>query len=407
MSGTLREVRQLGQAAAAADDAAITRLVAMLDALPRRGEADRILDSVRPRLRMLQLARPLGFPRLLFLPLDGAILPATRWNRAAPCIPRSALLPIAAVVQAGLGEEGAAIAAGCAGHAVTEPDVVAALGQRLWPRAGQVLPAAPPPGWEGTGLAAADYAPIAALCRPLWEAGPAIWAAQSAAVAGPPEDLARAALAAVAPAGPGPLSATLATLLLQAAAPGLVAQVAARLDPAARTVAVQALDALLEQPAPAFDSLDALAAAEQAAALARRLDDLQGCALLAGDRQRRLQAIRHAADEACRAGFLVAAERQVVAPATRLADAPMVTDAEVEALEDGARQLRALEGAGRRLGGGTAYDRAIRDLTTGLATLGGRTGPEGGLSRVDLARSIEILAGPEAAAALLSAAGGR
>ncbi|WP_431271326.1 hypothetical protein [Dankookia sp. P2] len=33
----MRELRQLGQAAAAADDAALARLVAMLDGLPERG----------------------------------------------------------------------------------------------------------------------------------------------------------------------------------------------------------------------------------------------------------------------------------------------------------------------------------------------------------------------------------
>ena len=94
--GALRELRQLGQAAAVADDAAVARLVAMLDRLPDRGEADRVLDPVRPRLRALGLKRPLGLPRLLFLPLDGAILPPSRWSRGAPAVPRSALPMLAA-----------------------------------------------------------------------------------------------------------------------------------------------------------------------------------------------------------------------------------------------------------------------------------------------------------------------
>ena len=103
MSGALRELRQLGQAAVAADDAALARLVAMLDALPDRGEIDRVLDPVRPRLRALGLPRPLGLPRLLVLPLDGASLPPTRWTRGAAAVPRSALMALAGAVQAALG----------------------------------------------------------------------------------------------------------------------------------------------------------------------------------------------------------------------------------------------------------------------------------------------------------------
>lgn len=399
----MRELRQLGQAAVGADDAALARLVAMLDRLPDRGEVDRVLDPVRPRLRALGLPRPLGLPRLLFLPLDGAILPPTRWARGAAAVPRSALMVLAGAVQAALGPEGAAIAAACAPLSTNDLGAIAALGERLWPAAAEALPAAAPAGWDTTGLASADYAPIAALCRPVWQAGPAIWAALATAVAGPPEELARAALRAVAPAGPGPLAATLATLLLRASEPGALAQLAAGIDPAARAVAVQALDQMLAAPPPPFATLDPQAAAELALLTAHRLEDLENCALLGSDRQRQVQACRRAADEACRAGFLAAAERQLVAPALRLAEAPVVTDAEVEGMEAGARRLRALEGAGRRLGGAPAYDRALRDLTASLGALGGRARHPAGLQPVDLARSVEILAGPDAAAALLRA----
>jgi hypothetical protein len=401
MSGALRELRQLGQAAVAADDAALARLVAMLDALPDRGEVDRVLDPVRPRLRALGLPRPLGLPRLLFLPLDGAILPPPRWARGAAAVPRSALMALAGAVQAALGAEGTAIAAACAPLSTNDFDAIAALGARLWPAAAEALPQAAPPGWAATGLAPADHAPIAALCRPIWRAGPAIWAALASAVAGPPPELARAALAAVAQAGPGPLAATLATLLQRASEPGALAQLAAGLDPAARAVALQALDQVLAAPPPPFGTLDPQAATEMALLTAHRLENLENCALLGSDRQRQVQACRRAADEACRASFLAAAERQLVAPALRLAEAPVVTDAEVEAMEAGARRLRALEGAGRKLGGAPAYDRALRDLTASLGTLGAQARHPDGLRPVDLARSLEILAGPEAAAALL------
>src|SRR4051794_1677345 len=227
MSGAMRELRQLGQAAAMADDASLTRLVAMLDRLPDRGEADRVLDPVRPRLRALGLPRPLGLPRLLFLPLDGAILPAAGWARGAAAVPRNALGALARAVQAALGAEGAAIAASCAPLTTADIAAIGGLGGRLWPAAATALPEAPPPGWERTGLAPGDYGTIAALCRPVWQAGPAIWAALAAAAEGPPAELARAALRAVAPAGNRPAARAPATPLPGARAPGPVAPPAA------------------------------------------------------------------------------------------------------------------------------------------------------------------------------------
>ncbi|TCZ64402.1 hypothetical protein [Roseicella aquatilis] len=401
MSQALRELRELGQAAAAADDAALARVVAVLDRVPERGEADRVLDPVRPRLRTLRVPRPLGLPRLLFLPLDGVILPPARWTRGAAAVPRSALMVLAGAVQAALGAEGAAIAAACPRHTIQDDAAIAALGGRLWEPAARLLPEAPPPGWPGIGLNAGDYAGIAALCRPVWRAGPAIWAALSAAAEGPPEALARPALTAAAAGGAGPLTATLATLLLRATAPGLLAQLAAGLEPAARPVALAALDSILAAPPPPFAALDVRAAAEAARLTARRLEDLENCSLLTGEWQRRIQACRRVADEACRAAFLAATEQELVAPAQRLAAAPAVGDTEVAAMEEGARRLRVLEGAGRRLGNTQAYDRALRDLTASLRALGAQaTNPEG-LRPMDLARSLEILAGPEAAATLL------
>lgn len=85
----------------------------------------------------------------------------------------------------------------------------------------------------------------------------------------------------------------------------------------------------------------------------------------------------------------------------RLAVAAEVPDAEVTAIEGHARELRGLEDVGRKLGGGPAYDRTLRAMGGTLATLASRATRPDGLRPVDLARLLEILAGPDAAAALL------
>ncbi|MBK1661957.1 hypothetical protein [Paracraurococcus ruber] len=399
MVNALREIRQLRQSVAGADDSTVLRLARMLDALPVRGEVDALLEPVRPRLAALGITRPLRLARLLFLPLDGAVVPARAWARGTPTLPRSAIPVLAAILLAD--PEGAAVALAAEGHSLADREVVAALGARVWHLAARVLPDAVPPDWNRTGLTAADYAPILALCRPAWQAGPVIWDAVALADQGPPEQLAERALRAVAAAGPMPLAATLATLARRASAPGALAVVAAGVSPSLRGPAVQLLETILKAPPPEFGQLDPRRAADLALATARRLDDLEACPLLAGDRQAAVRTYRRAADEACRAAFAEAAQAELAGPAARLAAAPEVTEAEVAAMEQGARRLRALESAGRRIGGAAAYDRAIRDMVAQLRGLGQSGGGPGGLTRIDVLRSIEILAGSDAAEALL------
>jgi len=82
-------------------------------------------------------------------------------------------------------------------------------------------------------------------------------------------------------------------------------------------------------------------------------------------------------------------ERQVLAPLTEAA-----AQGEMESLEEAARGLRRLELAGRQLGGEEHYDRMLR-------TAARQIGEDGPGSLVERARLVEILAGSEAALALL------
>lgn len=401
MTGTRREVTWLSQAATQAKDAALTRVVGMLDQMKDRGEADQVLNLVRQRLRALRPPRPLGFARVLFLPLDGAIVATPRWRRGEATIPRSALLPLAGAVERALGANAPPLMAQCEGRTTADGPVVVRIGAVLWPVAARSLPAAPPPDWDQSGLPAADYAAISELCRAVWAQGPVIWAAMAAGEHGPPDDMAQSALGAMLPAGARPLAAAMASILTRASQPGRIAALAARLDPQLRAQAQVALDTVLDTPPPALDLLDLAGAARVTEALLTRLDDLEQCGLLVGERQQRLAALRRQVDEACRERFLAGAETQLVAPAAKLIAAATVESAEVTAMEAGARQLRALQAVGRRVGGGAAYDKALTSLYEALVGLLPQARP-GGLTRMDLARSVEILCGPDAAQKLLA-----
>ena len=74
------ELANLSAAVAGGTPAQLERIVAMLDSLAERGEADRVLDAARARLRSLRPSRPLPLTRLLFVPLDGAIVPPGGWR---------------------------------------------------------------------------------------------------------------------------------------------------------------------------------------------------------------------------------------------------------------------------------------------------------------------------------------
>ncbi len=408
----LREVRQLAASAANAEDAALLRLVRLLDDLPERGEADRVLEPVRERLQVLRPQRPLRFSRLLFLPLDGAIVAPTRWRRGGHEVPRTALQPLAQAVEAALGPTAAAIRREGEGHDMDDSGVVGALGGRLWPLAAEALPEAPPPGWETSGLGAEDYAAIRDVTMPVLAAGPAIHAAVRALAMEPSRAATGASLAAVlrgalagpAAAGPRPLAAAVATLLRRAEAPGAVLQAAAEFGEQGRSLARGMADAAMAMlPDPSRAGLGAAAAAARRGF--RAIEDLAASGLLDAERTRRLTAQRHAMDQTCRRLVAEAGTTRVAGALAALRQGGPTTDAVVAAIERDARAIRALAQAARGAGDPTAYDRTLRQIAMAVGELGKGALPAGGPTSVDLARVVEILDGPHAAMALLAEAG--
>ena len=144
---------------ASARDAKIGRVVAMVDALPNRGAADHLIAPLRPRLAELRPPRPMSFGRILFLPVDPLIQPATAWRRDMLGVPRTALRPLADLVQASMPEAAREAAALLAGRTMHDRTVLAQVGGVLWEGAGRVLAQAQAPAdWAAaTGLSQSDY----------------------------------------------------------------------------------------------------------------------------------------------------------------------------------------------------------------------------------------------------------
>lgn len=397
--GVAAEHRRLTLALAAASDEALARAVAVFDRMPDRREADSLLDAARPRLRRLRPPRPVSLARLLFLPLDGAIVDAAAWKRPDGSLPRSALRPLSRAVEAAIGAEAAAIAEAFAGASFADTAVVGTAGLRLWRAAAAVAGSlAPAPDWEETGLQHADFRHCVALAGAAWRHADPIWLALAAAQEGPPEPLVRDALAAAEGEEPMVFEAILATILLKAARPGSVAAAAAASRVVPPGMAERVLDRWLDGCRPDLSGADPLDAARLAEAFGEAIEDLETSA--AGrrpERRQRVLALRRHADEACRATFAETAERGILAPIAQ--QAARIDDAAMMAMEKTARALKRLETAGRSLGAGTAYDAATRRIAQSIAEL--RTAP--GANLADLARLTEIIAGPEAALRFLDA----
>lgn len=173
------------------------------------------------------------------------------------------------------------------------------------------------------------------------------------------------------------------------------------LAPAVAPAAGRALEAVLADHAAAVAAAESIhEMAEGAFALGQRLMDLD-VADPPGDRDaRRRQAgqLRRETAEACRARFAAALRQDLLEPAIRAAAGPRAEDAVVAGLEAAARDLRRLEAAGRRLGQEVAFDRLVAEAVPKLLDL---ARPPRGLGRAEVARLVEILAGPQAALPLL------
>ena len=394
--------RHLRAALQQAPDQVITRVVAMMDSLPQRGMADTLLADVRPRLRLLQPPRPIRLPRLLFMPLEGVLVAPAQWRGRDDLVPRSAILPIAVALRAQVEPLAEELEAAALGHSTAEEALMATLGARLWPVAGAAALPAALPGWSEAGLPAEATAPVLRLCAAVWRHAVPLWRAREA-VAGEAqvETLLQAALAPLAAEGPAPLAAGMVLLLRNAARPGLVASVAGGLSPSVNALAAQEMAAMLMRDAAAVGTAASPAGlAEAAALLLRRLEDVEGSFGIAAREVWRTHGVaqRSGSGAACHARYAAALEASLLGPAGRAAAGPRAEDEVVAALEAAARGLRRLEATGRRLGQEARFDRTLRDAVAGLARLAGKGG---GLTRIELARLVEILAGPDAALKLL------
>jgi hypothetical protein len=391
-----------------ADVGKLARIVAIVDALPVRGDADGLIAPLRQRLATLRVPRPLSFRRLLFVPLDPVLLHGASWRRGAVGVPRTVIGPLGDIVRAGLADA-ASFDQRLAGRNTDDHAMVVQAGGELWPQAAAILrSASAETDWVAqTGLQVSDFGPLCRVVAAVLEFGPTLCGASHAGSAeaanrADVRALVAATLRLPAAGQAETLATVIAVLLNRLPRPAELlgffdteaTEAAKPVVSVARNQAVEFVLGRLEI-APAAGP-DLRLAAEDVLRRAVMFEELSAWSQHNSNRRAQVEQTRRSADAACRTRFEASLKETLVAPTTL---DPATLRAKVEDLEEAARELRRFEHAARHIGSGDFYDRALRQATARL------TGPEAGsLSVSDRVRLTELLLGPDAAMALLAAA---
>lgn len=398
------QLRALQSDLMGAQDAQVLKVVAMVDRLPVRGEADAFIAPLRPRLAALRPQRAVNFARLLFTPMNMLIVQPTEWRRDAIALPRSALRPLAGQVRAALGEDAAAFDRRMAGLSSGQEEEIRAIGATLWPRAADILSGCTPAeSWAAdTGLTAEDHRAIAGLAAKVLARSGAIEALSWAAMHGkPPAQHEIEALLALSLEGGTTAFSAIAALLavrLPHARPVFIAAddiAARRAEPALRLAVDQMIDTTIDGiEANIAETVQLAQAAASLRSVVGLLEDLELQCTTRPSRKARIVQLRRTIDASSREKFTEAMDLRLLRPAATLAEAD---DREAEELEAAARDLRRFEGVARRLGGAEHYDGSLRAAAAALKPRSG----EPLQTIIDRVRLIEILQGSEAAAAAM------
>jgi len=400
-------VRTLSRGVADASDPQIMRIVATVDAMAARGAADDLIAPLRRRLLTLRPARPLLFARLLLFPLDPLIVHTPHWRPHHCTMPRSAIKPMAQVVEAALGAKAAAIKAAIQNRRADHADLVTGLGASLWPEAGSILIRSEvPTGWSATGLADQAYLDLARKVGAVLSVAPALdalWVETAHGLLPPQRPAVEAIVRTVSGLAPSALPMLIALLLMRLPqSTSLLYEIETGNAAASLKAATEQAAGLLLEHLDATEGSGSLIAAstltEAGATTARitaLLNELDRADATPG-RRKQLHGLRQKLDVDCKLRFETGLSGELLTSLRALPDQPEAGD--IIALETTARSLRAFESEARALGSGSSYDRLLAQAAETVQA----QARSNGMDRADGLRLVEILAGSEAALAMLA-----
>jgi hypothetical protein len=387
--------RVLGGQIEVASDAALEKIVMLVDRLANSEIHERLLGPSLRRLKRLRPPRPASLMRLLFLPISGALVDAPQWRRSEGRVPRSALGPLLESLSLVIGRQTEAISIQLRGGSLDDSKLVDRCGHQLWNLAADAAPRLSlSPSWASAGLSEQDFDAITNLAGALWRhAGPLWDGIQQIGSDCPPEVL-RASL--IGPANEGRLvfSAALETLLQRAARPSNFLSLVRDLPSQVSGVIEHALNLWVGAT---FTEI-----AEDDFATGARLAGEMGLIIAALEEQpkitakidaRELVAHRRNLELFCRSSY-----REVVSVhiTKALVDLRTGHSSELGEIEAMARVARSLEETGKRFGPPQSYATLQDEFRVQMEKLR-QNGANAAVTPMEIARIEEILIGGEAA----------
>lgn len=403
-------------------------VVALVDRLAERGDADALIAPFRPAMRAEGVAfpRPASLGRLFALPFEPLLVHPTEWQRGDLTIPRSALRPMIAILGERLGEARlSAITQRLAGRQLGDPAVLREAGPILWAASSDLLrPFAAsepiPPAAAPIPMLETVFRGFCGVVADLLRLGPELLALNPVLATGDPWEAVRRALEAASapPISPGLYRrVALIALVRFGHLPGVPLLVrdltrAAGLGDIEEAIG-QALDATLA-------TLERAIAEQREALLAHPHGDVrmavalvERIAALLDDRLQLRNPARREAITALARGCEAMVEEVLTEAVGKWLPSSVLEVVErggpVSALakfEASARAAADLAQAVQRLAPRASWPDALLRRVADVLLDRARDCPPGlppdRPGRVDLARLVEILAGPERAAALLA-----
>jgi hypothetical protein len=405
----IEDLRALRHDVREADDGKIRQIVTLLDGSPENQVSQAVLNSVRPRLAALKPIRSLRFARLLSIPLDDLIVPAAVWRPGQTTIPRTVLKPMTSIVRLEMDTDTAIIDSMIAGHSIGDTEVITRAGQALWGRAAEILSRAHRHAeWEATGLKPAIAGPLVqAIVTVLRRATPlrSLMRDAELGVLEPDGQAVREIVFGM-EAEPADGHAMVVKLILRQLprSVSLLRRLVGQSPTQAEKVLLQtAIDRATRDILEAMDTRPDLAEGLRDGPLAAVGTEVQRIAHLLQDISHDPNAARHRArvtgiraklDTICRGRFADGMNAGLVAPLAA-ATAPVDSAGQLQ-LETCARDLRAVETAGRKLGNPATYDALL--FKGGEAVQA--AADSGTLGTMRAIRLVEILCGPAMAEAM-------
>lgn len=354
----------------------IASVVAIIDALPDRGEADTLIMPFRAKIAEIAPPRPLKFSRLLFIPADPVIINGAQWRRGMLSIPRTAIQILTEHVQRSMPEETKIIENIIAGQKINNKAVIATAGDRLWPAASRILTSASMPAdWKSaTGLSDGDYATISSSLACILKHATIV---QGIIDNRPSKDnldgTLRMILNAAAERGPDELATIIVILIQRMPDCDRVMEIAKEIGSTNNKVGQKASERAAEYTLESLTNDNAITlaatgigdistAAKTISNTMNVLSSISNQSQMQPAKQIQADELRRSIDKSGKNSLKVLLEKHIFPTIKKIGNTP--TNEEMLNLEDMARDIGSFGQACRKAGSGNFYDEILKDAAT-------------------------------------------